>query len=77
MALRARDGTDARLDDDERVGRVGESVMLGDDAELQLEPDGHPGLSCSGEPRGPRVAGDGRTRSDRAFGVASAAVGRL
>ena len=45
VALGARDGTDARLDDDERVGRVGESVVLGDDAELHLEPYGHPGLS--------------------------------
>ncbi len=36
VALGARDGTNARFDDDERVGRVGESVMLGDDAKLHL-----------------------------------------
>ena len=52
VALRPRDGTDARFDDDERVGRVGESIMLGDDTELHVEPYGHPGLSCSGGPRG-------------------------
>ena len=45
VALRARDRADARFDDDERVRRVGESVVLGDDAELHVESYGHPGLS--------------------------------
>ena len=45
MALRAGDGADARLDDDEGVGRVVEAVVLGDEAELQLESGGHAGLS--------------------------------
>jgi len=35
----------ASHDDDERVGRVFEPVVLGDDTELHLEPYGHPGLS--------------------------------
>ena len=81
MALRARDGADARLDDDERVGRVGEAVVLGDDAELHLESDGHPGLSCLG-PYGPGMAGTGGRGSIGlpAFGrsaiVASEVAGR-
>ena len=50
MALGARHRADARLDDDERVGRVGEAVVFGDDAELHLESDGHAGLSWSADP---------------------------
>ena len=57
MALGARDGPDARLDDDERVGRVGEAVVLGDDAELHLESDGHAGLFVFG--RAPRLGSRG------------------
>ena len=45
MTLRARHGSDARLDDDERVGRIGEAIVFGNDAEFHLEPYGHPGLS--------------------------------
>jgi hypothetical protein len=45
VALGARDRPDARFDDHERVGRVGESVVFGDDADLHVEPYGHPGLS--------------------------------
>ncbi|HEY8818515.1 MAG TPA: hypothetical protein VIM25_06815 [Candidatus Limnocylindrales bacterium] len=45
MTLRTGDRTNARFDDDERVGRVFEPVVLGDDTELHLEPYGHPGLS--------------------------------
>jgi hypothetical protein len=44
VTLRACDGTDARFNDDERIGRVGESIVLGDHAELHVEPYGHPGL---------------------------------
>ena len=43
MPLRARDRTHARLDDDEGVGRVGEAVVLGDDAELHLQSNGQSG----------------------------------
>ena len=57
VTLGSRDGTDARFDDDERVGRVGESIMLGDDAELHVEPYGHPGLFVFG--RAPRRRGRG------------------
>ncbi len=45
VALRSRDGSDARLDDDDRVGRVGYAIWLGNDAELHLETDGHAALS--------------------------------
>ncbi len=45
MPLGAGDGAHARLDHDERVGRVVETVVLGNDAKFQLESDGHPGLS--------------------------------
>jgi hypothetical protein len=41
VPLRARDRTDAGLDDDDRVRRVGEAIVLGDDTELHLEADGH------------------------------------
>jgi hypothetical protein len=44
VALRASHRTDARLDHDQRVGRVGESIVLRDDTELELEPNGHPSL---------------------------------
>ena len=77
MTLGPRDGTDARFDDDERVGRVGESIMLGDDAELHVEPYGHPGLFVFG--RAPRRR-ESRVTGGRGLiglGVASAAVGRL
>ena len=45
MPLGPRDGTDARLHDDEGVRRIGEAIMLGHDTELQLQSDGHAGLS--------------------------------
>jgi hypothetical protein len=44
VALGSGDRPDARLDHDERVRGVRESVMFGDDAEFQVEPYGHPGL---------------------------------
>ena len=40
VALRASDGADRWLDHHDRVGRVGEPVLLRDGAELQLESDG-------------------------------------
>ena len=45
VSLRPRDGSHARLDDDDRVGRVGYAIWLGNDAELHLETDGHAALS--------------------------------
>ncbi|MEJ7696754.1 MAG: hypothetical protein WKF78_09120 [Candidatus Limnocylindrales bacterium] len=45
MALRARHGAHARLDHDERIRRVGQAVVLGDESELQLETGSHAGLS--------------------------------
>ena len=45
VALRARHRTDARFDHDERIRRVRESVVLGDESELQLESGGHTALS--------------------------------
>jgi hypothetical protein len=40
MALRPGDRADARLDDHDRVGRVGGAIGLGDHAELHLQSDG-------------------------------------
>jgi hypothetical protein len=40
VALRASDGADRWLDHHDRVGRVGDPVLLRDGAELQLESDG-------------------------------------
>ena len=45
VSLGAGDRADIRLDDDERVGRVGDAIGIGHDAELHLEPNGHAGLS--------------------------------
>jgi hypothetical protein len=45
VPLRARHRTHARFDDDERVRRVGEAIVLGDETELQLESGAQAGLS--------------------------------
>ena len=45
VALRAGHGSHARLDHEEGVRRVVEAVVLGDEAEFQLESGGHAGLS--------------------------------
>ncbi len=54
VPLRARHRADAGLDDDDRVRRVGEAIVLGDDTELHMEADGHvplvDGLPGTGRP---------------------------
>ena len=76
VALRARDRTDARLDHDERVGRVGEAVVLGDDAELHLESNGQSGPLVIGGPWAIRGSRERAGEVRRPTGPGSARVGR-